>query len=195
MMMLGKCSRVSCFLVVIFLASLSGVQSQDIFHELNQVKSDLSSLKNEVSDLKRLVYELRRAVLEQAMTSGRQERGGGEAKDQIKKEKKPSPVDEEQITKIACRAVGEFFVEAESALRSNDSSVARTKMTKALQKLTSALHDYSTHRVSKLLNIYDGLAWSTYTAVQLSDSVTGNEDFLAQLRRHKQKYIETCPRE
>jgi hypothetical protein len=196
MLIAGKCSRISCILMIVFLASISNVQSQDLFREMNQVKSDLSSLKNEVNDLRRLVYELRKVVLEQAMGSGRQARGEVEAKVQKKEEKEAAPVDEEQITKIACRAVGQFFVEAESALRSRDPSIARVKMNVALRKLTSALHDYSrTHRVSKLLRIYDGLAWNTYAAVQLSDSITGNEDFLATLKRHKQKYSETCPGE
>lgn len=192
-MIVGRCLRICCLLIAILLASVSGVQSQDIFHEMNQVKSDLSSLKSEVNDLRRLVYELRSAMVKQAMAPERQAQE--EVKDRSDEEKKPSPESEEQITKIACEAVGQFFVEAESALRSSSASVARTKMNGALRKLTSALQDYSrTHRVSKLLRIYDGLAWSTYVAVQLSDSITGNEDFLAQLRSHKQKYIETCPR-
>jgi hypothetical protein len=195
MQFVGRCLRISGLLVVVILGSTSGVQSQDLFREMNQVKSDLSSLKNEVNDLKRLVFELRKVVLEQAMASGRQPVGEGEAKGR-KEEKETPPVDDEQITKTACRAVGQFFVEAESALRSADSSVATTKMNQALRKVTSALRGYSgTHRVNKLLRIYEGLAWSTYTAVQLRQSITGNEDFLNTLRKHKQKYIETCPRE
>lgn len=196
MQLVGKCSRISGFLMVILLVSISTVQSQDIFREMSQVKSDLSSLKNEVNDLKRLVLELRRVVLEQAMAPTRQAPENLEARDQAKEEKKTSPKDEEQITKIACKSVGQFFAEAEAALRSSDPSIARSKMHNALQKLTLALRDYSrTHRVTKLLRIYDGLTWDTYTAVQLRDSISGNEGFLAQLRKHKKKYLDTCPKE
>ncbi len=194
MHIVGTCTKISFFLMVVFLASISTAQSQDVFRELNQVKSDVATLKSEVNDLKRLVFELRKVVLEDSMASGRQagKKTGAEGR---KKEAKPAaPVDDEQITKIACRAVGQFFEEAESALRSRDSSAATTKMNKALDKLTSALHDYSrTHRVSKLVSIYEGLAWNTYTAVQLRGSITGNEDFLAKLKKHKQRYLETCP--
>ncbi|MDQ7785112.1 MAG: hypothetical protein RDU20_19660 [Desulfomonilaceae bacterium] len=196
MPIVGKCAQMACFLVVIVLASITDVQSQDIFREMNQVKSDLSTLKNEVNDLKTLVYELRRFVLEQALATDGRLRRTVEADDRVSEVRKPSPEDERQITEIACRAVGQFFEEAESALRSRDSSAARTKMNDALGKLTSALSDYSrTHRVTKLLSIYDGLAWNTYTAVQLRQSITGNQDFLDKLRQHKQKYIETCPKE
>ena len=197
MQIVGRCSKISCFLMLILLASISNVQSQDIFQQVNQVKSDLANLKAQVNDLRNLVLELRRIVLEQAIASGGlRVPGEVQTKDKANEEKKTTPADEKQITKIACRAVGQFFEEAESALRSSDSSQARTKMNRALEKMTSALHDYSrTHRVSKLLNIYDGLTWSTYTAVQLRQSITGNQDFLAQLRKHKQKYLETCPRE
>ncbi len=196
MQFIGKCSKIFCFLIAILLVSMSNVQSQDIFREMSQVKSDLSTLKNEVNDLKRLVLELRRVILEQVIVPAGQAPGTVRVGDQAKKGKKPSPKDEEQITKIACKSVGQFFVEAEAALRSSDPSIARSRMHNAMQKLTLALQDYSrTHRVTKLLRIYDGLAWDTYTAVQLRQSITGNEDFLAQLRKHKKKFIETCPKE
>jgi hypothetical protein len=133
--------------------------------------------------------------LEQALASTPKAPPKIEAKNLKRQEKKTTPADEKQITKTACQAVGEFFVEAESALRASDSSVARTKMNNALRRMTSALDEYSrTHRVNKLLKIYDGLAWSTYTAVELRQSIAGNEDFLKALRKHKQKYLETCPK-
>ena len=69
-------------------------------------------------------------------------------------------------------------------------------MKKALQNMNSSLQEYAkTHRVSKLLSIYEGLAWDTYVAVELRRSVQGNEDFLKVLGQHKQKYIDTCPKE
>lgn len=194
MCIFGKCLRISCFLMVLLLASISTAQSQDIFREVSQVKSDLSSLKSEVNNLRNLVLEMRSVVLEQAMDCGPTAPREVQVKNRKKEEKQPQPVNEEEITKIACRVVGQFFEEADSALRSRDPSTATPKMKKAFQKMTSALREYSrTHRVSKLLRIYDGLAWDTYTAVELRQSTSGNEDFLKALNRHKQKYIDTCP--
>lgn len=191
----GTCSRICCFLVVVLLAPLSTARSQDLFSEMSRVKSDLAVLKSEVNDLKRLVLELRNVVLEQVMATADQTGGRTGVSDRSEDAKPPTPAEEEQITKTACRAVGQFFEEAESALRMSDSSRATTKMNEALKKLTSALKDYSrTHRVSKLVGIYEGLAWNTYTAVQLRESVTGNADFLEKLRKHKQRYLETCPK-
>ena len=106
------------------------------------------------------------------------------------------PVDEKQVTKAACLAVGKFFTEAEASVRASDASVAEARMKKALQNMNSSLQEYAkTHRVSKLLSIYEGLAWDSYVAVELRRSVQGNEEFLKTLRQHKQKYIDTCPKE
>ena len=65
----------------------------------------------------------------------------------------------------------------------------------AFDKLNSTLQEYSRlHRVSKLLGIYDDLAWDTYVAVELTGSVQGNEDFIKTINNHKRKYNETCPK-
>lgn len=192
---LGMHSRVLWLLVIVFAALTSNVQSQDVFREMDQIKSEVAKLKTELNDLKSLVYEMRRVVLESA-TAQKQQTPEKVAPQEEKAAKKGAPMDEEQLTKIICAAVGRFFSEAESALRSSDPSTAETEMNNARQKLTRSLHGYSgTHRVSKLMNIYDGLAWSTYTAVQMRQSITGNEDFLKVLRKHKQRYMETCPKE
>jgi len=115
-------------------------------------------------------------------------------------EKKPAKqdeaLDEQQLTRIICRAVGEFFSQAEAVLRGSDPSTARTGMRDALQKMNDALRVHSkTHRVSKILNIYEGLAWDTYQAVELRESIAGNQDFLRVLKDHKRKYVETCPKD
>jgi hypothetical protein len=192
---LGMYSRVSCLLVVVFIALASNAQSQDVFREMDQIKSEVSKLRSELNDLKSMVYEMRRVMLESAAAQGRKAPEKVAPKEE-KATKPQSAVSEEQLTRIICKAVGQFFSEAEAALRSSDPSTAQTSMNEALQKLVRKLHGYSgTHRVSKLLNIYEGLAWSTYTAVQLSQSIQGNQDFLKVLRKHKQRYLDTCPKE
>jgi hypothetical protein len=110
--------------------------------------------------------------------------------------KKQKPVDEKEITRSACQAVGKFFTEVDASLRASDEKVAEARMKEALRHMNSALSDYAhTHRVSKLLNIYEGLAWDTYVAVELRQSIQGNQGFLDALNRHKKKYRETCPGE
>lgn len=181
-------------MLVVCLAFTSNVQAQDLFREMNQLKGEVAGLKQELADLRNLVFELRKAMLEYALAPDRKAPEKVSPKEEEAVKKTPAP-DEEQLTKIICQAVGRFFGEAEKALRARNASTATSEMKKALHKLNSSLHGYSgTHRVSKLLKIYEGLAWDTYTAVQLRQSVAGNEDFLKVLRKHKQRYIDTCPR-
>jgi hypothetical protein len=189
------CSRVFLLLLTVFLASISNVQSQDVFREMDQLKRELSDLKNEVSNLRNLVYDLRKVVLKSATGENLQTPEKAPPKEEKTVQPAP-PVNEKQITVAACEAVGKFFKDAEASVRSGDTSVAQARMRKALQHVNTALQEYAkTHRVSKLLAIYDGLAWDTYVAVELRGSVQGNEDFLKALAQHKQKYIETCPKE
>lgn len=185
----------SWILVIVFLASISNAQSQDIFREMTQVKKELSDLRNRVDDLTNLVYGMRKALFEsvRAPTQKAPEKRPPKEEAAVKQVESLS---EEQLTKVICRAVGKFFVEADAALRMRDSSAAQAKMTEALATLTSTLHAYPrTHRTAKLLNIYDGLAWDTYVAVQQRDSVPGNEEFIRLLGKHKEKYRDTCPKE
>jgi hypothetical protein len=188
-------SRVFLLFVAVFLGSISSVQSQDVFREMDQLKKEISDLKNEVSNLRNLVYDLRKAVLTSATATNQQPSEKVATKEE-KVVKPEQPVDEKQVTKVACQAVGKFFSEAEASVRASDASVAKARMKKALQNMNSSLQEYArTHRVSKLLSIYEGLAWDTYVAVELRGSVQGNEDFLKTLAQHKQKYIDTCPKD
>ncbi len=187
-------SRVSLLLLVVFLGSIRDVRSQDVFREMDQIKKQVSDLKNEVNKLRSLVYDLRKAVIECAIAPARQAPVVAPPKQEAATKSAP-PVNEEQVTRTACRAVGKFFSEAEASLRESNPSAAQTRMRKALQNMNSALEEYAkTHRVSKLLRIYEGLAWDTYVAVELRPSIQGNEAFLKALRAHKEKYIETCPK-
>ena len=189
------CSRVFLLFVVIFLGSISNARSQDLFREMDQLKKEISDLKNEVANLRSLVYDLRKAVLT-TTTAANQQTSEKVTPKEEKVVKPEQPVDEKQVTKVACQAVGKFLSEAEASVRATDASVAKARMKKALQNMNSSLQEYAkTHRVSKLLAIYEGLAWDTYVAVELRGSVQGNEDFLKALGQHKQKYIETCPKD
>jgi hypothetical protein len=191
----GTCWRVLLLLLFIFLVSTSNVQSQDIFSEMNQLKGAVSDLKKEISNLTTLVNDLRKSVLRSV--TRKDQRAPDKGSPSEEKAAQPSaPVDEKQVTRTACAAVGKFFEEAEASLRSSDSSITQARMTRAWHHMNAALQDYArTHRVSKLLAIYEGVAWDTYVAVQLRESVQGNEDFLKALAQHKQKYLETCPKE
>lgn len=187
--------RIALFSLLTFLGSISYAHSQDVFRDLDQVKRELSDLKNQVSQLRTLVNTLREAVLKSATSQdqGKAERTPSKEAQPapIKKEK---PVDEKEITRSACQAVGKFFTEVDASLRASDERVAEARMKEALRHMNSALRDYAhTHRVSKLLSIYEGLAWDTYVAVELRESIQGNQDFLEALKRHKRKYRETCP--
>jgi hypothetical protein len=189
---LGTWSRI-CFLVIIIAGSASIAQSQDLFSEMDRVKKDLSNLRDEVSQLRSLVYELRDSVLK---TATPQEKAQPEKKrpPQEKAAKKEAPVNEEEMTKAICSGVGKFFSEVDTSFRASSSAAAEERMRKAFRNLNALLQEYSgTHRASKLLNIYQGLAWDTYVAVQLRGSVQGNEDFIRTIEKHKKKYTETCP--
>lgn len=180
---------------------VSNVHSQDLFRDMDQVKRELADLKNEVSLLRNLVYSLREVVLKSvtAQDQGKSEKTPTIEKKPLREETpaKPEPVvDEKEVTRAVCQAVGKFFVEADAAMRTGRDSAAEPKMREAFQKMNASLRKYAgTHRVSKLLNIYEGLAWDTYVAVELRGATQGNEEFIEALNRHKRKFRETCPRE
>ena len=181
-----------CVCVFIFLGSLSQVQSQDLFRDVDQLKRDLSSLRNEVNELRSLVYDLRKMVLTIA-TSQKEEQpekiSGG---DQQAVKQEPV-VDEKEITRLACQAVGKFFEEADASLRAGDDKEASVRMREAMRHLNSSLHKYAgTHRVSKLTTIYDGLSYDVYVALELRGSIQGNQAFIDALNEHKKKYRVTC---
>jgi len=191
----GKWRKISSLLVVIFLVSVSDVRPQDLFREIDDLKKQISQLRNELTDLRNLVFQLRQAVLRSSLVLPPAVPETAPPKEE--KAAKPQPVpDEKELTKVICRAIGQFFSEADIALRASDADAATARMNEAFRKVQTALAKYKgTHRVDKLLDIYEGVAWDTYVAVQLRNSVQGNEQFLADLRKHKQKFIDTCPKE
>jgi hypothetical protein len=189
----GAWSRILWICVVVSLGSLTHVQAQEIFRDVDQVKRDVSDLKNEVNELKNQFYWLRKAVLKSAATED-QPSSQPAASQQQKTEKQDAALDEKQLTAVICKAVGKFFAEVDAALRMTDAEDAGARMRNAFGDLNSVLQGQrALHRVSKLLDIYEGLAWDTYVAVQLSGSVQGNQDFLAALNKHKRKFADTCP--
>ncbi len=191
----GMGVRISWLLVVLFLGSISDVQSQDLFSEMDQLKKEISALRNELSDLRNLVFQLRHAVLRSATALPLQAPEKVPPKEETVA-KQESPPDEKELTKVICKAIGQFFSEAEAALGASDSSAADAKMEEAFRKLNASLKTYErTHRVAKLLDIYEGVAWDTYVAVETRGSVQGNEQFLEYFRKHKEKFIQTCPRD
>jgi hypothetical protein len=172
----------------------SDALSQDVFREMDQIKRDVSALKNEVNDLKNQFYSLRESILKSVASQDERAPAKAAPKQEATKKQEMS-VDETQLTDSICQAVGKFFGEVDAALAMRDSSAATERMRKAFHKMNSTLQHYSgLHRVSKLLRIYDGLAWDTYVAVELIGSVQGNEDFIKTINKHKQKYNETCPK-
>jgi hypothetical protein len=188
-------SAISWLLLVILLGSVAVAQSQDLTAQMGQVKEDVAALRNELNTLSTMVYELRQELLKLAPPAPAPqvtEKAPPKEQTVVKPE---TAADEKQLTRDICRAVGKFFDEADVSLKASNSREARDIMNKALVNLASELKGYSgTHRVSKLLGIYEGLIWDTYVAVALRQSVR-QEQYLSSLNRHRQKYIETCPKE
>ena len=165
---------------------MSDAQSQDIFREIDQVKRDMSDLRNELNDLKNQFYGLRQSILRSVASQDQPTPGTQPKEEPIVKQE--TSVDEKQLTDSICQAVGKFFAEVDVVLRMSDSGAADDRMRGAFHKLNSTLQEYSRlHRVSKLLGIYDDLAWDTYVAVELTGSVQGNEDFIKTINNHKRK--------
>lgn len=191
----GTWLRVVWLLPLLSFGSISNVQSQDIFRDMDQMKRDVADLKNQVSELQTQFYWLRRAVLK-SVPAQEQKPSEKAAPAEKKPAKEETAVDDKELTRKICQAVGKFFTEADAALRMGNSDAAKEKMRRAFRTLNSKLEGYQgLHRVNKLLGIYEGLTWDTYVAVELAQSVQGNEDFIAALNRHKQKYADTCPKE
>jgi hypothetical protein len=198
----GQSNKVFWMLVFVLLTSVSGVQAQNVYGDLDQVKRELGDLRNQVQNLRDTVSGLKKAILESATRQPQQV----PEKAPVKEEKAPprgekglqseASLDDAQLTRVICRSVGKFFGEAEAILRANASSSAEEKMNQAFQNMNSELREYrNAHRVKKLLDIYESLAWDTYVAVNLRHSVQGSEEFAVVLQKHKRKYMETCPQD
>jgi len=190
-----RCSTILWLLLVILLGSVSVAQTQDMVGQMDQVKEDVAALRSELNELSTIVTQLRQQLLELA-TAAPAQRATKKAPPKERIVAKPeSAVDEKQLTRDICQAVGKFFAEADASLKASNANEARDIMAKALTNLASGLKEYSgSHRVSKLLGIYEGLIWDTYVAVALRKSVR-QEQYLSYLNRHRQKYLETCPKE
>jgi hypothetical protein len=190
-----RCTTISWLLLVILLGSVSVSQSQDLIKQVDQVKEHVAALRNELNTLSTIVDELRKQLVETANTASAKpatEKAPPKAQAASKPE---AAADEKQMTREICQAVGRFFDEADASLKASNAKAARDVMNKALQQLVLDLKGYSgTHRVSKLLVIYEGLVWDTYVAVALRQS-TRQEEFISSLNRHRQKYLETCRQE
>jgi len=192
---IGMWSKVYWLLLVVFVGSISDVRSQDLFREIDQVKKEVSDLKKELSDLRNTVDGLRKALLKAASSPTLQPVETAPPKEQ-QPAKPEIAVEEKEMTKTICQAVGRFFTETDAAMRTDNSDAAEAGMRTALQRMNTSLQAYtSTHRASKLLRIYEGLAWDAYVAVELRHSVQGNQDLIDSLRRHKKKYVDTCPKQ
>jgi hypothetical protein len=188
----GVVGRIILLSVFTFLGSVSYVYSQDFIHDLQEVKSQVSDLKNQVSELRTLVYGLREAILKNVTAPKQRSEEQTPSKVELAKQKE-SETDPEELTRAICPAVGKFFREVDASLRASSDSAAMARMKKAFKEMNASLSSYvGTHRVNKLLNIYEDLAWNTYVAVELRRSIQGNEDFIKVLNRHRQKYREGC---
>jgi len=180
-------------LSMLILGGITNVGSQDVFSEVDQIKRDVSDLQNQVNDLRNQFFGLRQSVLK-SVASQEQEQKPASVPVQEKSTPKKEEVDEQELTNSICGAVGRFFGEANAVLAMSNSNEADERMNQAFRNLNSTLQEYSKlHRVSKLLGIYEGLAWDTYVAVELTGSVQGNQEFIRTLDDHKRKYNETCP--
>jgi hypothetical protein len=190
----GTSCRLASLVLLVFCVCVSQVHAQVVYGDTTDLKREVNDLRSQIQQLTTLVLQMRKAMLESA-TLPRPVKDEKEPAKPQEAVKEAAPVDEEHLTRIVCQAVSDFFSEADAVLGMSDPETARTALMKTLQKMTSKLHGYKgTHRVDKLLTIYEGLAWDTFTAVQLRESIEGNTAFLESLRQHKQKFLETCPR-
>jgi hypothetical protein len=165
--------------------------SQDVFSQIDQLRKDLNDTRTELNDLKSLVYQMRKNMLHNVGT----EKPAAAAPTEVKQRTESPQISDEELTVIICKAVGDFFSDADRVLRMTNPDEAQARMSDVFKKLNGTLQKYSgLHRVSKLLDIYEGLAWDVYTAVEMRYSLLGNRDFLEMLNKHKKKYNDTCPK-
>jgi hypothetical protein len=188
----GVVGRIILLSVFAFLGCVSQVHAQDFIRELQQVKSEVSDLKNQVSELKTMVYGLREAVLKNVTKPEKQPKEKAPSKLEEAKQRE-AEADPAELTRAICPAVGKFFREVDASLRASTQAAARARMKKAYDEMNASLSKYiGLHRVNKLLNIYEDLAWDTYIAVEMRQTIQGNEQFLEVLNKHRQKYREGC---
>ena len=188
----GVVGQIILVSVFAFLGCASQVYAQDFIRELQDVKSQVSDLQNQVSELRTTVNGLREALLKSVTKREKQPEEKAPSKLEEAKQKE-AEADPAELTRAICPAVGKFFREVDASLRASSQAAARARMKKAYDEMNESLSKYiGLHRVNKLLNIYEDLALDTYVAVEMSQTIQGNQDFLNVLNRHRQKYREAC---
>jgi len=190
----GTFHRIACLCIClfIFLGSLSQVQSQDLFRDMDQVKRDLSSLRNEVDQLKSSVQSLRKMVLEGVTRPNVEQRERMPAEEENTPKQEPV-VDANEATRVACQAVGKFFEEVDATVRASNKNEASARMSEAMRRLHSSLHKYAgTHKVAKLLNICDSVSYDISLAKEMRGWIRGSQEFIDALNKHKREYRQTC---
>jgi hypothetical protein len=159
---------------------------------MDQVKRDLSSLRNEVDQLKSSVQRLRKMVLEGVTRPNVEQRERMPAEEENTPKQEPV-VGENEVTQVACQAVGKFFEEADASVRASNKTEASARMNEAMRSLHSSLHNYAgTHKVSKLLNICDSVSYDISMAMEMRGWIRGSQEFIDALNQHKREYREAC---
>jgi hypothetical protein len=114
--------------------------------------------------------------------------GGGE-----QAAKQEPVVDEKEITRLACQAVGKFFEQADVSVRGSNKTEASARMNEAMQRLRSSLGNHArAHDVSKLLNICESVYYDISLAAGFRGGIQGNQEFVGALNKHKREYREIC---
>jgi hypothetical protein len=174
------------FLVCILLAA-ANAYGQDIFRQVDELRSQVEALKREVASLRHMLDAMRVPALQPTGPAGSRS---------LMATAPPAAekaLDKEAIKTLACEPLRRFVAEADDALRSNDLPETQARMDKAQAALRSALKPYlQVHEIERILGIADAVAWDTCTAVELKDSVEGNNEFLDSLTRYKRRFTRFC---
>jgi len=175
------------FLVCILLGAAANVYGQDIFRQVDELRSQVEALKREVTSLRNMLDALRVPALQPAGPAG------SRSLLSVTPPAAEKSLDKEAVKSLACEPLRRFVAEADDALRSNELAAAQARMESAQAALRSALKPYSNDKeIQRILGISDAVAWDTTTAIELRDSVEGNTEFLDALAQYKRRFTRFC---
>jgi len=175
------------FLFCILLAAAADVHGQDIFRQIDDLRSQVETLKREVASIRNMLDAIRAPALQQTSP------GAPRSLLPTTTPVAEKPLDKESVKLLACEPLRRLIAEADHALQSSNLPATQARMENARAALRNTLKQYTYDKeIQRMLGIADAVVWDTMTAVELKDSVEGNTEFLESLAQYKRRFTRLC---
>ncbi len=182
-----------CLTLLLILGFFVGdSRSQNLIVDQQKQQEQIDRLRSDVDELRRNVESLRKEILRKSIAADTAPKETTTAP-AASPARTLTPAEQAKIKVEVCQSLGQFFDQIDKALNMPNASDAGRLMRKAIAKLNAETEKYNrAEKIRDIMSLAEGLAWDTYVAVQNSNSVAGNTDFINYIKDYKAKYKKRC---